>query len=83
MISSEIGLGQAKSEEKKISFQVPFLPDLDWSIPKNIEKKKSFWLHFQPIQAGTRQKEGKQNFVLVAVYARHRLGHSQKNSKNK
>lgn len=39
MISSEIGLGQAKREEKKISLQVPFLPDLDWSIPKNIEKK--------------------------------------------
>ena len=37
-ISSKTGLGHAKKELKKISFQGPFLLDPGWSIPKKIEK---------------------------------------------
>ena len=46
-------LGQDKSKKKKKkSFQVPFLPDLGWSIPKKIQnkykkiKKTLFWFQF-------------------------------------
>ena len=53
-ISSQIRSGQIEKEKKK-SFQVPFLPNLGWSIPKKIQnkykkikkiKKTLFWFQF-------------------------------------
>ena len=83
-ISSKTGLGHAKKELKKISFQGPFLLDPGWSIPKKIEKySTNFFLKnviLPLISSKTRprlaKKEIKKIFIPSSAFTQPRLENS-------